>query len=327
MAHLTTEEILNILGDHPWDKNRLRKAYFSDFQKAYEILENLPGGIVFNEIKSLRLSLDIFVDAINDLISSINNFKFESAHPEFWHKANRSHSDRIEVTIQRGILCSAMCAMALVDHSREFSKKYPIPGYEDEVARVFQNNGRHRFIHSLRRFLAHIKFTKADWHISHSKEGRKVVFLFPKDTLLEFKDWNSAAKSFINSQPNGVDVEELFYTYSKEVRRFHNWFRVSIFDQYGDNISEYLKYLRCVKGFNSESTWKTLIHQVIPQRNIDPYMYLDQYLTEDQLEDVFALPYRSKEQLDRIIELMDSYKICSDSMREEVYKLCRIKEP
>ncbi|MBI5683124.1 MAG: hypothetical protein HZC45_08190 [Deltaproteobacteria bacterium] len=287
----------------------------------------MHGGILFNEIKSLRLSLNIFLNAIDDLITSINKFKYESAHPVFWHKINRPFADKIEVTIQRGILSSDICAMALVEHSRKFNKKYPVAGYEREIKRFFHNNEQHRFIHGLRRFITHVKFTKANWEISYSKdEGRNVFFILPKNDLLEFKDWNSLARSFILKHEKGIDVENLFDVYSGEVRKFHNWLRVSLLNKYGDIISEYLRYLRVIKGFDSENYWNILIHQVIPQKNIDPYIYLDQYLTEDELEDVFSLPYRSKEQVDRIIELVDSYKICNDSMRKDIYEICKVKE-
>lgn len=316
----------SLLGNPPWEEAHLRKCYFQNFQKTRYEIDHLSGGIIFNELKALRLSLNIFIDAVNDLISAINKFKFESSHPEFWHQTNRPFADKIEVSIQRGILSSAMCAMALVDHSRAFFKKYPVNEYEAQVKNYFHNNERHKFIHSLRRYITHIRFTKANWQITHSKEGRNGFFLLDREELLIFDDWNALAKSFILKHAEGIDVEELFDSYSNEVKKFHNWLRVSLLEKYGSSISEYLKYLRLINGFNSKSNWSILIHQIIPQKNIDPYIFLDQYLTDDEIEDVLSLPYRSKEQVDRIIELIDSYKICTDTMRGETYKACKIKE-
>lgn len=316
----------SILGPLPWEKSHLRKCYFRDSQKTQNEIERLPGGRLFNEMKSLRLSLNMFLNAADDLISSINKFKSESSHPDLWYKPNRLFADKIELSIQRGIISSAMCALALVDHSRRFNKKYPVDGYTLKVKEHFHNNERHRFIHSLRRYITHAKFTKANWLIEHSKHGRSVYFFISKKEILEFNGWNSQAKSFIMSHDRGINVEELFKSYCNEVKNFHNWLRVSLFNMYGDIITEYLRYFRTIKGFGVESFWSMMIHQVIPQRDVDPYIYLDQYLSEDEIEDVLSYPFRSKEQVDRIIELLDVYKICDDSLRMDIYRVCRIKE-
>jgi hypothetical protein len=75
----------------------------------------------------------MFLDAVDDLLSSINKFKSQAIKPRFWHMINRPFVDKLEISIHRGIFSSTMCAMALVDHSREFNKKYEIGGYEEEV--------------------------------------------------------------------------------------------------------------------------------------------------------------------------------------------------
>lgn len=315
-----------LLGPSPWDKEHLRNCYFQDLEKTKKEIDQLPGGILFNEIKSLRLSLNIFLDSVNDLIKSINNFKHQSASLGFWYKSNRFLADKLEISIQRGILSSAMCALALVDHSNIFSDKYQVEGYENKVSECFHNNEHHRFIHSLRRYITHVRFTKANWKICHSDQGRAVYFLLAKEDLMRFKDWNSIAKSFILRQEQGINVEDLFESYSIEVKKFHDWLRISLLGTYGDILTEYLNYIRTINGISSKCNWSILIKQVIPQHNADPYVYLDQYLSEEELEDVLSLPFRSKIQIDRIIELLDDYQICDESLREDIYKVCKAKE-
>ena len=324
LSHPLENNIL--LGNPPWGKDHLRKCYFQDSQRTRKEINNLTGGLIWNELKSLRLSLNIFLDAVDDLINSINKFKVESTRPEFWYTINHHFADKLETSIQRGILSSAMCAMALVEHSRVFNKKYPVSEYQNKIKYYFHNNERHRFIHSFRRYVSHIKFTKANWKIIYTKEGRSVYFILDKDTLLEFNDWHSLAKKFISKYSEGINVEELFDKYSDEVKNFHNWLRISVLDTYGDKISEYLNYLRIINSFSLEIKWNIIVHQFLLPKNIDPYMYLDRYLTEEELEEVFSLSHRSKEQVDRIIHLVDSYKICSDELKRQLYKICKVKK-
>lgn len=313
------------LGERPWDKAQLKKCYFRDFVRTREEIEKLPGGQIFSELKALQLSLKIFLDAVDDLLTSINRFKSQSVRPEFWNMINRPFVDELEVSVQRGIMSSTMCAMAIVDHCRKFNKKYPIDEYENEIRRYFSNNELHGFVHSLRRYITHIRFTKANWVIKHSREGRSVFFLLDTETLSRFSDWSSPAKTYISGHGEGINVEELFEEYSKNVKKFHNWLFVAIFDKYGQDLAEYLNYMRQIKGFSSESHWNVLVNQVVKQNKLNPYLYLNQYLQDDQIEDVFSRPYRSKEQIDRIIELIDSYQICTETLRQEVYKTFNAK--
>ncbi len=315
----------DFLGPRPWEKTNLRKCYLRDFVRTREEIEKLPGGMIFSELRTLQLSLKIFLSAVEDLLSSINKFKSQSVRPEFWHMINRPFADKLEVSVQRGILSSTMCAMALVDHCREFNKEYKIDGYEGEIKKYFSNNELHGFIHSLRRYITHIRFSKANWLIKHSREGRSVFFLLDKDSLSRFMDWSSAAKKYISKHDEGINVEELFEEYYKNVKRFHNWLFVAVFNKYGQELSEYLNYMRQINGFSSENNWNILVRQIVKQNKLNPYLYLNQYLNDDQIEDVFSRPYCSKEQVDRIIELVDSYQICTETLRRETYEIFNVK--
>lgn len=315
----------DFLGPRPWEKSKLRKCYYKDFVRTREEIEKIPGGIIFSELRTLQLSLKIFLSAVEDLLSSINKFKSQSVRPEFWHAINRPFADKLEVSVQRGILSSTICAMALVDHCREFYKVYKIDGYENEIKNYFSNNEVHGFIHSLRRYSTHVRFSKANWLIKHSQEGRSVFFLLDKDSLSRFKDWSKLAKIYISKHDKGVNVEELFEEYCKNVKKFHNWLFVAVFDKYGQDLSEYLSYMRQINSFSSESNWKIIVSQVVKQNKLNPYLYLNQYLNDYQIEDVFSRPYCSTEQVDRIIELVDSYQICTEALRQEAYEIFNVK--
>jgi hypothetical protein len=314
---------MSFLGKPPWGKEHLRKYYFKDFRKTKQEINSLSGGIIYNEFKSLQLSLSIFLDSVDELIWSINKFKFLSLQPKFWYKKDRPFADKIEISIQRGILSSSMCAMSLVAHTRKYSKKHPVKGYETKIKEFFKNSERHNFIQSLRNCQSHFKFTKANWKISHTKEGRNVYFLLNKQNLLEYKKWSQPAKKFISKHADNINIEELFYNYSKEVKEFHRWLKVALLNTYGKEISEYLHYSQIINKFNLESIWELLIQQSITN-NIDPYFYLDEYLTENEIEEVLSLPYRSKKQVDKIIELVDSFRICTDALRKKIYKICKV---
>ncbi len=317
----------DLLDEPPWDEELLRKYYFQNFRETREFVQmKHPGSLVYTSLESIRLSLDVFLNAVADMISSINSFKGKSARPGFWNRPYRQFVEELEIAIQRGIASSAMCAMALVDHTREFSKSYTIPEYDSKINHYFSESKEHRFIHSLRRYITHIKLTKANWVVTQSNEGRNVFFLFRQMELFQWDGWNSLARVYIHEHPEGINVEELFEHYSSAVIEFHNWLRTAVMDSYGSQISDYLQYQRLMNRFDHQSHWNALLKQVFIPKKLDPYIYLDRYLTKQELESVLSLPHRSKEQVDRIIELVDEYRACTEEIRNLVYIFFNVKE-
>jgi len=84
------------------------------------------------------------------------------------------------------------------------------------------------------------------------------------------------------------------------------------------------EFFDCKKTYNAvnvRSTWNLLIKQVFLQKKIDPYMYLGRYLSNNEIEEILSLPFRSKRQVDRIVEIVDEYGACNEELRKAVYEL------
>ena len=174
------------------------------------------------------MSLRIFLDATHDLLSSINLFKSESESPDFWNKPRRMDFERLEVRIQRGVFSTTMAAMALVDHTRIFSNDFPVEHYQKKVNESFAENPLHKFIQGLRNYTTHVRITKSNWVTKWDKEGRSVFFLFRVADLNKWDGWDALSRTYIDSNPEGVNVEQLFQDYSKKVKSFHDWFRFQV---------------------------------------------------------------------------------------------------
>lgn len=321
------EEIAEMLGEPPWNGELILKCYFRYPDTGEYIKYNHPASEVHSKLESIKLSLDIFVNAVTDLLSQINHFKGESARPEFWHRPYKQIVENLEISIQRSIVSSAMCAMALVRHTSAMKAKFGVADdYDNKLLEYFGDSGSNRFVHDLRNYFAHSRITKADWKITSSKEGRYVFFLLNPTDLDKYTKWDSMSKKFISSNPQGINVEELFESYVKAEVGFYGWLTGYLLDEYGHDVSDYLRSLRIIKKFSAESQWRLLITQYI-NRNVNPYMYLGQFLTNDEIERVMSLPYRSKEQVDAIIQMFDEYDACSDQLRELVYQLFKVRIP
>src|SRR3990172_433476 len=100
------EPIWNVA--RPWTKEQIVVSTFRDLVKTQETIESLPGGKISSELDAIHLSLNVFLDATYDLLSSINLFKGESERPDFWNRTRRTDLQRLELRIQRGVFSATM---------------------------------------------------------------------------------------------------------------------------------------------------------------------------------------------------------------------------
>lgn len=308
----------------PWTEEQIVSSTFQDFVRALKTIESHPGGKVFSELESLHLSLRVFLDATYDLLSSINLFKSESENPDFWNRSRRIDSERLKVRIQRGIFSATMAAMALVDHTKIFSNHFPVEQYQEKINESFAENPLHKFVQGLRNFTTHVRIAKSNWVTKWDKEGRSIFFLFSVTDLNNWDGWHALSRTYIASNPEGINVEQLFHDYSKKVKSFHDSFRSRVWERSSEDLKEYLTCKRTYNAVNARSMWNLLLTQAFPQNKIDPYMYLDKYLSDNEIEEVLSLPFRSKLQVDRIIELVDEYGCCDEKLRYAAYKLFEV---
>jgi hypothetical protein len=211
--------------------------------------------------------------------------------------------------------------MALVEHSRRTVKNITIPGYKKRVAERFANNEEHRFIQALRDYVVHRRMVEANWLVSWSAEGRNCQFLLNQDELLSWDKWDALSGAFIKRHPKGIDVEGLFKNYRDRVESFHGWFREALCAAAEPDLSEYRRYQQMLDRFSAKAEYRVLLEQVVIPKGLDPYDYLDRFLTEDEMDEVLRLRLRSRRQVDRIIEIVDEYGACDAELRKTVYKV------
>ncbi len=313
------------LGSLPWKEEDLKKAYFSSFLDIRKAIKEHPGFLGYQALESIRLSLDIFLDSIADLMRSIDLFVQEGDAPEFWTRPKKGQFNKLELHIRRGVFSTVTSAMALVDNSRNISKKINPPNYQLRIHNTFENSDEHRFIQDLRNFISHFRMIEADWKVSWSEEGKRTQFLLLPEKLLCWDGWTSLANKFIQQSPQGIDVKMLFGNYKTRVEDFHCWFHAEIERLSQPELDEYRRYERLLNKFAIKSFWDIIFHQVIPNKKINPYEYLDRYLTKSELDEVLSLPMNSQAQVDKIIGILDEYGACDEGLRQLIYAAFNIR--
>ncbi len=308
------------LGPLPWDKEYLKKLFYRSPFDITEAIKEHPGFTAHEILVQLQVSLDLFLDCVQNLLNTISQFRLSSESPDFWHRPSESLLADYEKNIRKEIFASATSAIALVDNSRHAVDKIAITGYQDKVEHIFTKNEQHIFIQGLRNFVSHRHILQPYWTVHYSVEGRYATFRLQSDVLFRYRKWKPLAIKFIEKNKEGIDIDILFSTYREKVVEFHNWFHSEIIKASEPQLSNYRKHEKCLKQFNLQSTWNLILSEAI-KRNINPYDYLDRYFTKDELAEINLLPHGSQAQVDKMIEILDEAKACDDKIRELVYKL------
>jgi hypothetical protein len=311
------------LGPLPWSEEVLRQAYFRNFIHAQKAIQEHPGFVAHDALCALQLSLDIFLDAVSELFQSTQAFRIDAQSPEFWTRPAQSRFHRRELAVRRGVFTAATSALALVDASRRIRKKIMVVDYDVKRSAMFSEE--HVFIQKLRNYVSHYRMIEPAWQRSFSATERRTQFLLRPNILLQWDGWEKA-RAFINRYPDGIDVEELFKEYQTCVERFYAWFRKDVARVSEPQLSEYRGYEKMLKRFGTRALWNLLLEQVTTG-HLDPFPYLDRYLTRTELDEVLSLPTRSRIQVDRIIEILDEYGACDEELRKKAYRAFGVEIP
>lgn len=302
----------------PWSAEHIEAAIFDSFTDAREAIEETPGGVLWNSLHSLEDTRFIFEESVSDLLDEISLFADRSKNPAFWNRANSDQAEIHQRNVKRRLFYSTSALMALVDHARNFERSYPVKGYLEKLSEEFSTPNLHAFLQDLRNFNSHWRIAEANWEIStdFQAKSRMARFLVSKEDLLAWSGWKADARQFIGEASEKLDIYDLFKTYRKHVTDFYGWHKGQVVEQYSGTIGEYLVYKRQYEGISKKYHWNLIISHA--PKNINPYQYLDRYLTEQELEKVLALPHRSKEQVHAIIQAFDMEGFCDDKLREKI---------
>lgn len=299
----------------------IQTAIFKSFTDARAAIEDTDGGRLWRSLQELDESVYVLEANISDLLDEISLFADRSKNPAFWHQGDGSEAERHTLEVKRKLSNCTAALMALVDHARNFTRTSPVTSYKDEVKKHFSSVGLHDFLQCLRNYNTHWRIAQTDWTISRGREenSRQARFLVTKAELLAWGGWNAKAKDYIEGVAESVDVYEVFYIYRTHVQKFYTWHRGAVLREYNATLRPYLEYKRLYEGISKKYHWNLVISHL--PKTLNPLQYLGQYLPQQAVERVLALPHQSKQQVDELIRLLDMDEFCDEALRDKVYAL------
>ena len=309
------------LGPLPWSDDTLIAAVWKDFQEARRFVDEHPGRSFADRAVSLQSVRRIFEGAAHTFQEELVRFHAEAHGGHLFRRNRRADLERYEHRFQELLYVFASSAMTLVDQARALSQKASLPEYEERVKTAFELNPRHRFIQELRVDLIHVTLHRPSWQLTSGRnEESTSKFVVRPSQLGRSKKYTAPAKQFVLDHPEGIDLGDLISIYSKDVVAFQDWLQEATNEAVGPQIRDYRRCVNRINAVSSRSFWDIILQQVVLAGKRDPYQYLDQHLTPEELAEVNSLPHRSKEQIDRIVRIVDEFGACDAELQEIIYR-------
>lgn len=302
----------------PWSLVDIRDAYFCDFRETEEIIEATEGGRLWNELKSLNESVWLLDSCTSDLLDEVADFAHQMTKDGFWNRLNQPYREISERRVKKFIFCTSSAAMALVAHARNFNDNFPCPDFDKERAERFGDSGIHEFVQKLRNYISHWRMAEANWEITWTDKSRDVKFILKSDELLGWDGWSVFAKKFIESSGEKIDVYVLFNKYNDIASKLYQWHKTKTLAAWHVTLSSYFQYKKWLNQVRDRTSWNLIISHI--PKGKDPYEYLGKYLTDEQTEEVFSCEYKTTEQVERLIEILDLHGACDEELRGKIYE-------
>ena len=302
-------------------------------ENVREVLVDHPGYKAWERLESYRISLRVFERTVPDLITVIE--LFEAAVED--DILSRKHQDKlhdIELAFQKELFATTNAAHSLVDHStRRLQKVVNIPGYKAKLTDCFGNDGLHEFVIGLRTVLHHLHMIQAGRQIQYFEKGKKAKFTLKRDRMcFVFEQMSDSfgkttlehILAYLSELPETIDLKLVFEDYQRRANDFHTWFSGELAS---DSLIEIRDYERCLQEsvkFSTCTFWKAMLGNWLNWKEPpNPYNYLPNYLTPEEIKEIYGLVMQSDEQIDKVIEFMDTERACDVDLRRMIYELFR----
>lgn len=316
----------------PMPEDVVRDLAQLNSRDARDVLRDHPGFPTWEKLRSYETSFEVFNRSVEDLLRAIQKFSKLSRDETLFERRRDNELNNIQRIIQKELFAAVNAAHALVDHStHQLQKSIRIPDYDKRLAECFMDDGLHDFVIGLRSIIHHVQMIRAGWLVTQrlGDANLRATFMFERDELLFIVQhakgkMKRSGRRYLESTPENIDLGQLIDEYRRRTREFHFWFSDVIKAQRMEDVRDYERCLKENKSFAARTWWKAMLGNWLNwDRPPNPYKHLDRYLTPDQVEEVYRLPMGSTEQVDKVIEFVDTDGACDDELRHLAYQLFR----
>lgn len=291
---------------------------FTEFPRVISAHRGHKSSGKLESLTVARAQFDMACATIVDILDEFHSF---SDGPGFHSPDNRVRFSRIIDRMRKELFTFSDLAHSVQDHARRVDKVWASPDYAAKLVEHFGIDRLHNFIIALRNALHHLHVFDAEWALRWNEAGEKSAhFNLKKVELLDDHDDWGAAKPWLESAPDEIDVRALVTDYWTRHAAFYDWYLVWCADHMPSEVAEYRALKLGHRRHLLQMEWRFALREFL-RRGVDPMAHLGKFLTSEQVAEAQLLPPKSQALADSVIGCVDETGGCTPELREMAYKL------
>lgn len=317
----SVSEMIDLIKGHTlfWPSAARDRLSFMNIQQIEQVLPYHPGHPLYTTWQSLDNLLGIFQSSCDAMEMALDSFHKQAQSASFFSRPCRDNFEKVCLSVNKCMYDLVSVSFAIRELSRRFVGKFNPEEYICRFDNIYTNNATHHFIMGLRKTLHHAHFAVAYYSMKQREEAWETEFNLRSAELLTYGSFNQLAKTLITGER--VEVRPIFESYRNQVLSFYEWLRYKLNDD--PRFSDYRECKEIPKKVATRALYSIILQQ-LEAKKFDPYDHLKEYFTNKEIDAIYSLPYRSKQQVDKMIALYDEDNACTDTIRTRVYKICGV---
>jgi hypothetical protein len=190
------------------------------------------GAFLSDELAGVARSYWLFQGNAREFAAFLGRFDTDAtARVELWALKNRKGFDAFLDEVDRLLHNYLAAASTLRNHTRRLWQQHPpadpalIAEYEERMKDAFAESPLVQFVQGLRNYATHSQLPVARGRLTWTPDaGDHSTVELSKSKLLESDRWNTAAKEFLDSAAEQIDLRILVSAYTAVVEEFNEWF-------------------------------------------------------------------------------------------------------
>ena len=227
---------------------------FACVKEAQAAVYDCEGARLHSELGGVARTYRVFVGNDREFQALFAHYDNNvQARLELWDTHNRDGFDAFLDEVDRLLHNYLAAATSLRDHTRRLWRQDPPPDmaltaeYDERVKRTFADSPLANFVQRLRNYMTHSKLPVAQGKFTWEQgSGESSTVALSKAALLEWDDWNVAARAFLDEADDDIDLSDVLRDYTALVHDFNQWFgrafvegHLPAFDELEDRTTTY----------------------------------------------------------------------------------------
>ncbi|USZ67448.1 hypothetical protein NGM10_12000 [Halorussus salilacus] len=221
-----------------------------DERPVSEFIEETPGIEIHQEIESLKISLEIQKGNFEELQSKHQEFRNFDAND--WGKTNQA--ELIKQEYFRPFHNYVASIYTVIKHSQRIVDNFGgddlYSEYTNEIVEM-ELDELGEFLRQLRHYTQKRKVPPVETETTVSETGLEFRLYISKEQMLDWDEWNSDAKSYLESIPSRILLLDVIEEYQNRSEEFYDWFFRYIRFYFKDELEETLERIFFVETMKS----------------------------------------------------------------------------